>query len=58
MNYQVFVTVKGEERKESYPISSSTLVDAQRAAQENLDYLKEAFPEIFINHEIFTVVEA
>ena len=58
MNYQVFVTVKGEERKESYPISSSTLVDAQRAAQENLDYLKEAFPEIFINHEISTVVEA
>ena len=58
MNYQVFVTVNGEERKESYPISSSTLVDAQRAAQENLDYLKEAFPEIFRDHEIYTVVEA
>ena len=68
MNYQVFVTVKGEEREEAYPLSlcpkkggileAPTLADAQKAAQENLDYLKEAFPEIFINHEISTVVEA
>ena len=57
MNYQVFVTVKGEEREEIYPISASTLVDAQKRAQENLDFLKEAFPSMFINHEILTVVE-
>jgi len=57
MNYQVFVTVKGEERKESYAVSASTLVDAQKRAQENLDFLKEALPSIFINHEILTVVE-
>ena len=68
MNYQVFVTVKGEEREESYPLSlcpkkggtleAPTLVDAQSAAQETWDYLKEAFPEIFKDHEIYTVVEA
>ena len=58
MNYQVFVTVKGEEREESYPLSASTLVDAQSKAQKNLAFLKEAFPSIFINHEILTVVEA
>tara|TARA_R100001594_G_scaffold19496_1_gene37962 strand:- start:1859 stop:2041 length:183 start_codon:yes stop_codon:yes gene_type:complete len=57
MNYQVFVTVKGEEREESYEISASTLVDAQKRAQKNLDFLKESFPSIFINHEILTVVE-